>query len=351
MADYQVLTPAYLPKKGERLLFIDALRGITIILVVFSHLVTLAIAFDEISILKKINDVLIIFRMPLFFFISGFFVYSNKYNMELVRLRSKNRIISQLYPTLLLMSILCIFFFDSNFPFAFSHELKIGYWFTLTVVEMFFLTLPILVILSRFNNISLLKKSIIVFIYSFVIFRLLGLWYAHNPIEINRTLGLSLLLSYLPYFVFGILFRINYEFLHKIFSNFYVAIFSFITFFICLWKLNFNYVSMIEALLAIIFLYALTFHLFNVKKIVNNKVNRFLVFIGSMTLEIYLLHYFIIYSLGKIINSEDLINFKDSIWLFIAVLITGILICLVCLLIVKLLKTANIYKYLFPKKK
>lgn len=58
------------PKK--RIEWIDALRGFTMILVVFSHVELFTFELDP---PLFVNEVFISFRMPLFFFISGFIGY------------------------------------------------------------------------------------------------------------------------------------------------------------------------------------------------------------------------------------------------------------------------------------
>ena len=54
-------------KAGNRVEYIDALRGMTMILVVYSHVALWC--FDNLN--MAYNDVFMKFRMPTFFFISG----------------------------------------------------------------------------------------------------------------------------------------------------------------------------------------------------------------------------------------------------------------------------------------
>ena len=65
-----------LQQPTKRIEYIDALRGFTMILVVFSHVEWFS--FDLRS--SFINDLFISFRMPLFFWVSGFIAY--KANIE-----------------------------------------------------------------------------------------------------------------------------------------------------------------------------------------------------------------------------------------------------------------------------
>lgn len=49
-------------KKQNRIEYIDAMRGFTMILVVFSHVCTLTFVTESVT-----NNIFILFRMPLFF--------------------------------------------------------------------------------------------------------------------------------------------------------------------------------------------------------------------------------------------------------------------------------------------
>ena len=58
---------------GGRIQYIDALRGFTMILVVFQHIATYCWHINDKGI--SIHDYLMQIRMPMFFFISGFVLY------------------------------------------------------------------------------------------------------------------------------------------------------------------------------------------------------------------------------------------------------------------------------------
>jgi fucose 4-O-acetylase-like acetyltransferase len=56
--------------KKERIQYIDALRGFTMLLVVFAHVETFSFQYMENA--TFLGEFFKLFRMPLFFFISGF---------------------------------------------------------------------------------------------------------------------------------------------------------------------------------------------------------------------------------------------------------------------------------------
>lgn len=86
----------------KRLKYIDVIRGITMLLVIYSHLnYKLFGNYPE----SAINNIFVTFRMPLFFFISGFFMFSSKYDMKTLKRRFVNRYTRQLYPTIIFLGI------------------------------------------------------------------------------------------------------------------------------------------------------------------------------------------------------------------------------------------------------
>ena len=100
-------------QNSHRIEYIDALRGITMILVVFNHVELFSF---KISPALIANEVFMSFRMPLFFFISGFIGY--KAGVEWTRktwwAMSKKKLMVQLIPT---------FFFGAHW-LGFFHTLR-----------------------------------------------------------------------------------------------------------------------------------------------------------------------------------------------------------------------------------
>ena len=86
----------------KRIEFIDALRGFTMILVVLNHIETQGFV-NEPSIIGRI---LMTFRMPLFFFISGYIAYKadKVWNLSNYILDCLKKIKVQLIPTLVFVA-------------------------------------------------------------------------------------------------------------------------------------------------------------------------------------------------------------------------------------------------------
>ena len=121
---------------GGRIEYIDAMRGFTMLLVVCSHVEVFMISEPTYS----LNELFGQFRMPLFFFVSGFVFYKNDkhWGKDEVREFFKNKIIVQVLSPLLFMFIHC-YLCGTSFADAVCSTLKIGYWFTFVLFEFFVL--------------------------------------------------------------------------------------------------------------------------------------------------------------------------------------------------------------------
>ena len=113
----------------ERIEYIDAMRGFTMILVVYSHICSLCLG----DMWMGWDDVFFLFRLPCFFFISGwlFETMARKPFWEVAR----RKMMVQLVPTFIFLFLLAP-------PPEFFHQLgalKGGYWFTFVLFEFFIL--------------------------------------------------------------------------------------------------------------------------------------------------------------------------------------------------------------------
>ena len=59
----------------KRLEYIDAMRGLTMLLVVYSHIMYFGYSISDFTEINSFNAFIGLFRMPLFFFVSGFVLY------------------------------------------------------------------------------------------------------------------------------------------------------------------------------------------------------------------------------------------------------------------------------------
>jgi len=134
-----------MPVRKPRLEWLDALRGFTMIMVVANHVAQ--IGFEEEWKHSSSLQFLLLFRMPLFFFISGFLAYKasqvwtarNLGGLILKKLRV------QLIPTLVFFTLAIAILRKDFLPGieeSFHSPTKGGYWFTLVLLYMFLIYYP-----------------------------------------------------------------------------------------------------------------------------------------------------------------------------------------------------------------
>lgn len=124
----------------QRLEWLDALRGFTMFMVVTNHIY--GFGFDTNTKYSMFMSVCLLFRMPLFFFISGFLAYkaSFSWNMRDTSQLIAKKLRVQIVPTVVFMTAyvaLTAKHFWERMEYAWSSPTKGGYWFTMVLLEMF----------------------------------------------------------------------------------------------------------------------------------------------------------------------------------------------------------------------
>ena len=126
--------------KKPRLEWLDALRGFTMIMVVANHVAGLG--FGEEWKHSSAIPFLVLFRMPLFFFVSGFLAYkaSQVWNLRNFGSLVGKKLRVQIIPTVVFF-FLAAAILNKNFLTAvetsFHSPMKGGYWFTIALLYMF----------------------------------------------------------------------------------------------------------------------------------------------------------------------------------------------------------------------
>ena len=126
--------------KKPRLEWLDALRGFTMIMVVANHVA--GMGFGEEWKHSSAIPFLVLFRMPLFFFVSGFLAYkvSQVWNLRNLGSLVGKKLRVQIIPTVVFF-FLAAAILNKNFLTAvetnFHSPMKGGYWFTIALLYMF----------------------------------------------------------------------------------------------------------------------------------------------------------------------------------------------------------------------
>lgn len=143
----------------QRLVNIDCLRGLAMLMVVYSHIITFSLGGIEPSAIGKwIRNVM----LPLFFFISGFCAYkphSVLSVLEFVRqFWSKTRAV--LLPTIVMFLLFMLYSGNSVSRYVASFD-KSGFWFTWVLWQILTIYLLTELAAARFDN-KWIKTGIII---------------------------------------------------------------------------------------------------------------------------------------------------------------------------------------------
>lgn len=344
-----------LKQPTKRIEYIDALRGFTMILVVFHHLI------PQLGITNSFADsVFISFRMSLFFFISGFigFKANMVWNRNTYLAMNKNKFLYQLLPTLILGIIYTYVCFHSNLMDFILHDKKLGYWFTIVMFEMYLILYTLNLCIYN-SNFKIFEKRLLV---SLALLSILSfcLWivFSKFPHKLVDVFNLWDLCKYFPYFAFGIICSMNKDLFHRILENKYFTFIIIVLFSLGFYMKRFylsafsntilillNFiVSCLIGFAGLLIVYN-TFRVYKDSFSSDKKIGRMLQYIGKRTLEIYLLHYFFLPTLPWV--GDVLSKYNNAVLeLFIGLFISLIVIA-VCLVVSNILRTNPILaKYL-----
>lgn len=289
------------------------------ILVVFAHVETFMLAMDPGSTL--LSSLFLSFRMPLFFFISGYLVYKGNISWTFKEWtqRIQGKIKTQLMPTFVFGIIYTYIFSLGNIrDFLYNYH-KFGYWFTICLFGMLLIIYTIN-LLARYINRNCSKKcvSIALLVISLIFFTLKFVY--------DKSVSFSAIADffcfhqvcvYFPFFALGyISSQYKDKFSHFLDNDRMQAI-VFILFCIAFYvKYTLDEASFETslALLAYRSIQDIVIGVFGISIVYNffrkyqssftkeRKVGRILQYIGGHTLEIYLLHYFFLKQLPKIVD-------------------------------------------------
>ena len=356
------------PKK-PRLEWLDALRGFTMIMVVAYHVCQQGFLLD--TKVSSSMPFLVLFRMPLFFFVSGFLAYkvSQVWNLpNLMRLLGK-KLRVQLIPTIVFflfaMAVLYKGNYMDNVVRNFLSPTKGGYWFTLTLLYMF-----IIYYLFAYLESKLRWKScvpiILLFLASLCIYETCYLpklfWWAfgRKNAPTDTWLHISSLIQvmqYMPFFLYGNIVHRYWDRSQRIMDSRWffpviIVIVIFCTLDVLKWHtLKFQWTNLPMTLakfilLTIVFMYFRHYHQYFTKM---TWIGRSLQYIGRRTLDIYLIHFLFmpnLPSIGTYFNANRHNFLLDTT---LSVLI-GLVIIGFCIITSNILRISPLFKkYLFGR--
>ena len=176
----------------QRIEYIDAMRGFTMILVVYSHICSFCLGDAQMG----YNGVLFLFRLPCFFFISGWLFAGSEDRPfgQVVR----RKLMVQIVPTFIFLLLL------APPPLFFSRlgATKGGYWFTFALFEFFVLYLLTMRLGRRWSALLAVVISISAFCYDIYYSRFVTAHVLSLPL--TRVLGFLSFMTWRYYLFFFI---------------------------------------------------------------------------------------------------------------------------------------------------
>lgn len=284
------------------------------------------------------------FRMPLFFFVSGFFAFrmAEKWTLPTVKRVMTKKFQAQIVGLAVFTFIYGVCIKRWRFKFIWMSN---PYWFTISLFEMFVLYLAVALIVKKTKSnvplYMLLAGSFVApFIFNYFT-------HGYNLQKWAASIQVANTLNYLPYFMLGIFARRFEGFTWKMTDNQYfkavmiVGFFTLVIFYGCRhsYSLQWNFVSTamrISGLMMVLIFFRTYRNWFDNGNIVSNTMS----YVGSRTLDIYYLHYLFIPNLSFMKGFLSSGHGNNVIaMLTIGLLISSLVIAL-CLLVSAILRTS-----------
>ena len=280
----------------QRIEYIDAMRGFTMILVVYSHICHFCLGDS----LLGFNAIFFLFRLPCFFMLSGWLFQPVAQRPFVANVRHKFMV--QIIPTFIFLLLLAP-------PPEFFHQLgalKGGYWFTFVLFEFFILYMLIVRVSKRWSSLLALTIAVASFIYAryYSSIQNSAIGILSWVIDVLGFLSVVLWRFFL-FFYIGAWMRRHFDAFIKWTNKPAVIIMITVVFFIIAstphidnlyYEIIRFYVGGITGMIMIFTIFRLLFtfpflSFWNCSSIFHHT-SSFLQYVGTRTLDIYLLHYF-----------------------------------------------------------
>ena len=370
-----------LSSSHSRLGWLDALRGFTMLLVVTNHVALKS--FDMQIRWSVALQLFLLFRMPLFFFISGFLAYkaNRVWNARTLGELSLKKLRVQIIPTavffLLFLAMIPKTPFADSLSEALASSMKAGYWFTLVLLYMllaFYLfsyvesKISKLKVIIKFKAQSSKLKALpitLLFIVSLCLFETCylpryfswALGYKGPQNEFLNYTSLVEMFRYFPFFLFGSIVHRYWQQAQRLMDSRWffpvVTVLAIVcTLDVIKWHtLRMEWTSLPHTLamfllLSMVFMFFRHYHDF----FEQTRFGQGMQFIGRRTLDIYLLHYFFLPKLPMVGQFFYLHRHGNFILDTTASLAVALVVVAFCIITSQLLRVSPILKkYLFGR--
>lgn len=304
--------------------------------------------------------------MPLFFFVSGFLVYKPTFEWSIKKYISlvAKKVRIQLLPTIIFF-ILCVSIRHENIFVTMveflSTPAKGGYWFTWSLLHLFLFYYTIQIVLNKFSKSRKIKWDTVFIIFWCIAVLLYFMLFMPSKFNFNTPFwdysSLTQTIKYLQFFIVGILARHYWGQIENIFDskNFslFIIIISVVCSLECLKFHNFSlpveHVIRLVAIYSLVIIVLMFFRFYKDSFSRNTIIGQSLQYIGTRTLDIYLIHFILLPVLPSIGSFLSLYrpNFLLEIVLSLSV---SLIVIGGCLIISNILRVSPILsKYLFGR--
>lgn len=312
-----------------RIEYIDAMRGFTMILVVLQHVGTFCWKINGVSIHPYLSQI----RMPMFFFISGFVLFKANVIWDSKQMISffRKKIPVQLLSPFLFFSLFVFISKESLFNTILLDASKMGYWFTFVLFIYYIIYASIrFCIRNKWSDIILILIGCL--LYPIIMPTI------YNSLPLSDEIKGFLCIPnwhYFLFFVLGTLTKKHFTIFERLLDKTHLIAVCIILYFLIngyadLLPIDKHIVAHAMAFPGLIIL----FYFFRNKQLYFSKgtfIGRSLQYIGRRTLDIYLIHFFL---LPKGLNFITLFNdYPMPIIEATASLIIALIIVAACLLL------------------
>lgn len=272
--------------KKNRIDYIDQLKGFTILLVIIGHLSYFCWQDTNSLILKWLAS----FQMPLFIFLSGLMASRSMSEPSLKFLVKK--IVTLLFPFIFVGSIYSLFIRGEALSLWTSGTMHLGYWFTWVLFWIFIIYRIFQKLYLRiFKTENLLKESLYwcTIILLFQIIRKISI----IPESITVFFSIGQLASCLQYFIGGVLIT-KYTHLRELIFSTYGFSIAFISYWILFFFIEYSLFSNFVGYL-ILGICGIIIMVYYFEKHEQSLLGgNLLIKLGRRSLDIYVLHYFLL---------------------------------------------------------
>ena len=318
-----------LPPAGQqRLQWLDALRGFTMLMVVTNHVY--GMGFVTNTKYSMFMSLCLLFRMPLFFFISGFLAYKASFSWNL---RDTGQLIAkklrvQIIPTVVFMTAYIALMFKTFWqPLqeAWLSPMKGGYWFTLVLLEMFLVYYAVCGFTSflakkasaqgsfviRQSSFFTLHSSLFI-LWALALFAYATLympsWFSWYKDDFWKATSITELARYMHFFLFGNLVHRYWTQVQRILDSKWFFPLLLVIAFLCAgdylkWhnlRLQWANLPRTLSMYAFVVMIIAFFRNYSSWFTKETRLGSALQYIGVRTLDIYLLHYFFLPKLPEV---------------------------------------------------